>query len=306
MACERYITSRDHIYQRKAEKEAAALSAMVPGNFGDFPTSAADQCALVDQMMTAMKDTTDILDNPKNDAHINCIRAKADDEVEEKAWEIMFDAYDAQRGKRVPKLLTAYFPNFVDRWEALMALMRTRLSNNYTNKMRDFNKDVKAASKFRGSVTNVDRITSIYDAAGNLVSTFVRPMKRPLSDFLGHRLAGIAKPKRVRTRTTIGDSITPTSSNSSNSEQHVGGRTAGTMTPIQEEDEDPMASIHEEEGVVASTQGKEEGAMGEADKDDGDKAHEGPNEPCTPHLNAVHSHFDSWYPTPVQHLALSE
>ncbi|KAK3484867.1 uncharacterized protein B0T23DRAFT_433392 [Neurospora hispaniola] len=138
-----------------------------------------------------LKDTTDILDNPDNNAHINCIRAKSDDEVEEKAWEVMFEAYDAQRGKRVSRLLTAYFPNFMDRWEALVALMRhskaavadlfaihymdryvhnpvteldTKLSNNYTNKMRDFNKDVKAASKFRGSVTTVDRITSIYSS----------------------------------------------------------------------------------------------------------------------------------------------
>lgn len=52
-------------------------------------TSATDQCSLVDQMMTAMKDTTDILDHPDNNAHINCIRAKSDDEVEEKAWEVM-------------------------------------------------------------------------------------------------------------------------------------------------------------------------------------------------------------------------
>ncbi|EGO58618.1 hypothetical protein NEUTE1DRAFT_25253, partial [Neurospora tetrasperma FGSC 2508] len=306
---QRYITSQAHFYQRKAEKEAAAFSAMVPGNFADFPTGAADQCTLVDQMMTAMKDTTAILDNPDNNAHINCIRAKSDDEVEEKAWEVMFEAYDAQRGKRVSRLLTAYFPNFMDRWEALVALMRTKLSNNYTNKMRDFNKDVKAASKFRGSVTTVDRITSIYDAAGNLVSTFVRPEKRPLSDFLGHRLAGIAKPKRVRTRTTTGDSATsgPTSSNSGNSEQHVGGTAGSSMTPIQEEEEDLMAAIQEDgEGVMALTQGKEEGAMGEADKDDGDKALEGPNEPSTPHPDAVNSHFDSRYPTPVHHLALGE
>lgn len=184
---------------------------------------------------------------------------------------------------------------------------KTKLSNNYTNKMRDFNKDVKAASKFRGSVTTVDRITSIYDAAGSLVSTFVPPEKRLLSDFLGHRLGGIAKPKRVRTKTTTGDATTPTSSNSSNLEQHVGGTASSPMTPIQEEDEDLMAAIQEGgKGVMPSTPGKEEAAMGEADKDDGDKALEGPNEPSTPHPDAVDSHFHSRYLTPVQDLALGK
>ncbi|KAK3338788.1 hypothetical protein B0H65DRAFT_579582, partial [Neurospora tetraspora] len=308
---QRYITSQAHFYQRKAEKEAAAFNAMVPGNFADFPTRATDQCFLVDQMMAAMKDTTDILDNPDNNAHINCIRAKSDDDLEEKAWEAMFDAYDAQRGKRVHKLLTAYFPNFMDRWEALVALMRTKLSNNHTNKMRDFNKDVKAASKFGGSVTTVDRITSVYDAAGNLVRAFVRPEKRPLSDFLGNRLAGIAKPKRARTRAATGDSTisVPASSNSSNSEQPVAGTAGGPMTPIQEEEEDDhaMAAIHEdEEGVMATTQGKEEGAVGEVEKDDGYEALEGPNGLSTPSPDAFNPHFNNQYPTPTQHLPLGE
>lgn len=173
--------------------------------------------------------------------------------------------------------------------------------------MRDFNKDVKAASKFRGSVTTVDQITSIYDAAGNLVSTFVRPEKHPLSDFLGHRLAGIAKPQRVRTRTTTGDSTTPTSSNSSNSEQRVRSATAGPMTPIQEEDEDFMVVPRENgEGVIATTEGSEEGAMGEADKDDGDKALEGPNGLNISSPDAFNSHSDNQCATPDQHSSLGE
>lgn len=186
--------------------------------------------------------------------------------------------------------------------------------------MRDFNKDVKAASKFGGSVTTVDRITSVYDAAGNLVRAFVRPEKRPLSDFLGNRLAGIAKPKRARTRAATGDSTisVPASSNSSNSEQPVAGTAGGPMTPIQEEEEDvmaatqeeedhAMAAIHEdEEGVMATTQGKEEGAVGEVEKDDGYEALEGPNGLSTPSPDAFNPHFNNQYPTPTQHLPLGE
>lgn len=37
------------------------------------------------------------------------------------------DTYDVRRGKRIPKLLTAYFPNYMDRFEALLALMRVRI-----------------------------------------------------------------------------------------------------------------------------------------------------------------------------------
>ncbi|KAH7625409.1 hypothetical protein B0T09DRAFT_325290 [Sordaria sp. MPI-SDFR-AT-0083] len=139
------------------------------------------------------------------------------------------NTYDVRRGKRIPKLLTAYFPNYMDRFEALLALMRHSkaavadliaesymdrcvhnpvteldLSSNHTNKFRNFNKDVKAAARFSGRTITENGITRIYDVAGNLVKQFCRPEKRPLSELLGNRLAAIAKPKRDKTRTTSG------------------------------------------------------------------------------------------------------
>ncbi|KAK3502210.1 hypothetical protein B0T13DRAFT_523947 [Neurospora crassa] len=358
MALERYITSQAHFYQRDAEKEAAAFSAMVPGNFADFPASAADQCALVDQMMTAMEDTTDILDNLKNDAHINCIRAKADDEVEEKAWKVM----------RVPKLLTAYFPNFMDRWEALVALMRhsktavadlfaihymdryvhnpvteldTKLSNDYTNKMRDFNKDVKAASRFRSSVTTVDRITSIYDAAGNLSSTATRALagladgadfvvKSRLVPTFG-AICGITndKPTFADNSWDSGQSLIQDLKPDCQQDllYDAPSGACDDIVDLTEDDQERLLAVGESDliggnlisraiavrrlrnellGLAEEHQGTKEGTVGEVERDNGHQALEGPNDPSTPSPDAVNPHFDSRYSTPVQHLTLSE
>ncbi|KAK3484868.1 uncharacterized protein B0T23DRAFT_433393 [Neurospora hispaniola] len=68
-----------------------------------------------------------------------------------------------------------------------------------------------------------------------------------------------------------------------------------------------MAAFQEDgEGVMALTQEKEEGAMGEADKDDGDKALEGPNGLNTSSLDAVNSHSDNQCATLDQHSSLGE
>ncbi|KAK1779783.1 hypothetical protein QBC45DRAFT_373942 [Copromyces sp. CBS 386.78] len=302
---QRYITSHAHLLQRKAAREAAAFNALVLGNFADFPTRPTDQYPLIDQMKAAMRDESDILDNPDNNAHINRIRATSDEDLEEKAWELMFDAYDVQRGKRIPKLSTAYFPNYLDRFDALVALMRTKLSNNHSNKLREFNKDVKAAAKFSGRTTTAeDGTTRIYDVAGNLVKEFRRPEKRPLSELLGDRLASIARPKRARTRTASG----PTSSNSTNSstpEEPVVD-VGGSLTPIQEEGGDVEgATDEEEERPFSPVQGTEEDALGKAEKDDGNAAFRAQNRFSTPSADACNSHFDDPYPRPDQSLLLN-
>lgn len=162
---------------------------------------------------------------------------------------------------------------------------RTKLSNNHTNKLRNFNKDVKAAARFSGRTITENGITRIYDVAGNLVKQFCRPEKRPLSELLGNRLAAIAKPKRDKTRTTSG----PTSGNSSNSESPVGAA-GGFLTPIQEEDEN----------VVAASQGQEEGHLDEASEknENAGEAFHVTNRLSTPSCNAVNSHFNSQYPPP--------
>ncbi|KAK3947397.1 hypothetical protein QBC32DRAFT_374333 [Pseudoneurospora amorphoporcata] len=334
----RYITSHAHLIQRKATREAAAFNALVTGNVADFPTHPTDQYPLIDSMKAAMRDESDILDNPDNNAHINRIRATSDEDLEEKAWDLMFDAYDVQRGKRIPKLSTAYFPNYMDRFDALVALMRTKLSNNHTNKVREYNKDVKAAAKFSGRTTTAeDGTTRIYDAAGNLVKEFRRPEKRPLSELLGDRLTSIARPKRARTRTASG----PTSSDSTNSstpEEPV-VEISGSLTPIQEEGEDVVgvaatrggkelamtadadneegATDEEEERLLSPAQGTEEDALGKAEKDDGHAAFEAPNGLTTPSLDAhlmANQHLPLGYqpyssdqfPTPNQHEAVGE
>ncbi|CCC14206.1 hypothetical protein SMACR_09472 [Sordaria macrospora] len=219
------------------------------------------------------------------------------------------DTYDVRRGKRIPKLLTAYFPNYMDRFEALLALMRhskaavadliaesymdrTKLSSNHTNKLRNFNKDVKAAARFSGRTITENGITRIYDVAGNLVKQFCRPEKRPLSELLGNRLAAIAKPKRDKTRTTSG----PTSGNSSNSESPVGAA-GGFLTPIQEEDEN----------VVAASQGQEEGHLDEASEknENAGEAFHHPkayqHSPCNEQAYGSHQ-----YPTPDETQLLDE
>lgn len=89
---QRHITSYEHLQQLKAARAAAALSALVPGNHADFPTNPVDQYPYIDRLKAAMRDESDILDNidgDDNNTQINRVRATSDEDMEEKAWELL-------------------------------------------------------------------------------------------------------------------------------------------------------------------------------------------------------------------------
>lgn len=82
------------------------------------------------------------------------------------------------------------------------------MSNNYTNKLKTYNIELKGARDNGRTVIENGNIAEIRDASGNLVKTIVKPLKRSLSDFLDGELpADVARPRRApRSRTATGSS----------------------------------------------------------------------------------------------------
>ena len=126
------------------------------------------------------------------------------------------------------------------------------MSNNHTNKLKEYRKPLDQVSKFGGSYATVGNVTYVRKSTGEVVATLTRPTKRPLTDFLDDDLAAYARVKRQR-RTT-GSSATsgattvnsPSSTNAAASSP-VNGATGGVLATIQEESDNEDEAADQEE-----------------------------------------------------------
>ncbi|CCC14205.1 unnamed protein product [Sordaria macrospora k-hell] len=274
---EHIIRNAADFFQReaaeRAAERAAALNGANAGNCDDFPDDDNGQLVLVDQMIEAIDNTDGVIDNDNSDQ--KAIRELPGDKKEKIAWRAMFKIRDVQRGLHHPDLLTVTFPNYMSRFRATCALVRSskaaatqffavplfdrfianpimeldnKLSNNNTNASKAYNGEVKGAEKNSRTVTKFDNRAEIRDASGELIKILMKPRKRVLSEFLPPDLARspAAKVKRARgSRRGAGASPTPVASfvtpaNGGSPLQNIAA--ANTLPAIQEDDEPIEAS----------------------------------------------------------------
>ncbi|EGO58621.1 hypothetical protein NEUTE1DRAFT_98865 [Neurospora tetrasperma FGSC 2508] len=272
---QRIIRNAAHFHQLEAEARAAALSGANAGYCGDFPENDDDaQGVLIDEMLEAMANTAGVVDNDSSD--VKAIRDLPRDKQEMMAWRALFKVRDTQQGLHNPDILTARFPDFTSRWKAVLALVRsskagatqffavhyldrytanpimeldTKISNNNTNRNKDYNHELKAARDHGQIVTKFDDRAEIRDASGTLLKTLMKPRKRVLSEFLPPELAQspAAKVKRSRgSRRGMGASASP-----------VAASTTAALTEGQTTENHPaslLLSIQEEEEVYEPLQ----------------------------------------------------
>ncbi|KAK3399672.1 hypothetical protein B0T20DRAFT_477511 [Sordaria brevicollis] len=176
---------------------------------------------LADEMIGAMKDTSDILD--ANNFQVAFVKGLKDDEIEMEAWKMLWTVRSVQAGVVNSRAFTAPVPTFHKRWKAVVACMRhskaavynlfkesylqryasnpvaeleSLISNNYTNRLRSNHLEVPKVAKKHGPVAYDEGTGNIVDAQGNIVKTLTKPTKRTLSDFLDDELDDISKPSR--------------------------------------------------------------------------------------------------------------
>ncbi|KAK3484870.1 uncharacterized protein B0T23DRAFT_408835 [Neurospora hispaniola] len=261
---QRIIRNAAHFHQLEAEARAAALSGANAGYCGDFPDNDDDaQGVLIDEMLEAMANTAGVVDNDSSD--VKAIRDLPRDKQEMMAWRALFKVRDTQQGLHNPDILTARFPDFTSRWKAVLALVRsskagatqffavhyldrytanpimeldTKISNNNTNRNKDYNHELKAARDHGQIVAKFDDRAEIRDASGTLLKTLMKPRKRVLSEFLPPELAQspAAKVKRSRgSRRGMGASATPVGVSSfANGGQATESHAASSLHAIQE------------------------------------------------------------------------
>ncbi|KAK3502211.1 hypothetical protein B0T13DRAFT_523951 [Neurospora crassa] len=237
---ERVATSLENFYQIQREKQAEKEAAATPQpntTADDFPDDPVTQCALVNQMVEAMQNMDDIVDNfvdnPNENDAVRFVLSVPRKDLLEESWKLLGKAYDAQRGILDPDVFSPEIPNFITRWRLMMGTFRhckaavsdlfsvpfvqrytanpvmeldTKVSNNHTNKMRKYNKEVQGSNKYGGGATTVGDVTEARNGLGEVVERFIKPRKRPLAELLGEDLARFAEVKRLRTRTTTGGS----------------------------------------------------------------------------------------------------
>ncbi|EAA33515.1 hypothetical protein GE21DRAFT_5280 [Neurospora crassa] len=263
---QRIIRNAAHFHQLEAEARAAALSGANAGYCGDFPENDDDaQGVLIDEMLEAMANTAGVVDNDSSDVKV--IRDLPRDKQEIMAWRALFKVRDTQQGLHNPDILTARFPDFTSRWKAVLALVRsskagatqffavhyldrytanpimelnTKISNNNTNRNKDYNYELKAARDHGQIVTKFDDRAEIRDTSGTLLKTLMKPRKRVLSEFLPPELAQspAAKVKRSRgSRRGMGASASPVGVSSvANGGQTTENHAASSLHAIQEEE----------------------------------------------------------------------
>ncbi|KAL0466279.1 hypothetical protein QR685DRAFT_451304 [Neurospora intermedia] len=236
---QRFITSAAQFHQLQQEARAAALQGANAARCADFPRGDAEKLVLIDELLAAMSNTVGLVDNvgnsPDENGNVKAIRNMTRERQEDMAWTWLYKMRDIQLGIRNPDLFTPEFPNFMSRFRAFVSFVRstkagvtdtfaasymdryignpvaeldTKVSNNYTNKLKTYNIELKGARDNGRTVIENGNIAEIRDASGNLVKTIVKPLKRSLSDFLDGELpADVARPRRApRSRTATGSS----------------------------------------------------------------------------------------------------
>ncbi|KAK3502212.1 hypothetical protein B0T13DRAFT_509019 [Neurospora crassa] len=270
---QRFITSAAQFHQIQQEAMAAALQGANAARCADFPRGDAEKLVLIDELLAAMTNTAGLVDNvgnnPDENGNVKAIRNMPRERQEEMAWTWLYRLRDIQLGIRNPDIFTPEFPNFMSRFRAFVSFVRstkagvtdmfaasymdryignpvaeldTKVSNNYTNKLKIYNFELRGARDNGRTVIENGNIAEVRDASGNLVKTVIKPLKRSLSDFLDGELpVDVARPRRApRSRTATGSSAASvaTTNTTGVEAQHAPfqGAAAVALPAIQEED----------------------------------------------------------------------
>ncbi|KAK1779784.1 hypothetical protein QBC45DRAFT_392070 [Copromyces sp. CBS 386.78] len=308
------FTSLEHFLQVQAAEEAAAKAAVAANDnttADDFPTDPAEQRALNEQFVTAVLNIVDIVDNyrvdPMENSDVKFIHSLPREKLVRKGWEVMYYDYKVQRGIIHPEAFSPEIPNYMTRFRLTLCTLRsskaaccdlftlpmiwrytcnpvreleTKVSNNHTNKLKEYRKPLDQVRKFGGSYETVGNVTYVKKSTGEVIETLTRPQKRPLTDFLDDDLAAYARVKRQRRATgsaTSGPS-TVNSLNNSNAvaSQPVEDATGGGLAPILEEPDDEENVNQEEpadQGDTSDSTKHADGGDSDRDKPTIDGAH---------------------------------